>query len=146
MVDKNTTSFIKNHISKVQYVANMNDFIVYVENTKMPKSHLMRIHVDYEYLTATIEYGETVIQYWKDRRYEDIIKAICHEIAHIITSEPFDRLDIKYKGENKFYQERLTERVGRIIMSSYICFCNENNIDIKTGKEKDAKKRGRGKK
>jgi hypothetical protein len=144
--------FFYHHISNIRMIARLEDFYIGFQPSddddkdfKGSRPAMMTMQTDYEYLTSELRYNRDVIlEAWKNKDYESILETLCHEIGHIVTSEPFDRLNIKYKGEGKYYNERLTERVGRLISRLYQRYCHDNDIDLRTAKV--AKKNGKRKK
>ena len=133
--------FLYNHTSHIQTVARIIDYRISISqgsngdnNFKGSEQAIMTMDVDYEYLTASLKYNsELMIEDWRDKNYIIIIRSLCHEISHIITGESFDKLNIKYRGDGKYYQERLTERVGRMIEQIYYPFMELNKIKLNTG-------------
>lgn len=135
-------SFLRVHSLSIQDVAKVTHFTLGIYEPaksdpafKNNQPTNMTIQVDYEYLSAIVRYSnKSVVGLWKAGHYNTIISLLCHEIAHIITGEAFEKLKIKYKGDGKYYQERLTEQVGRLIEREYQnTYIPKHNIDIKTG-------------
>jgi hypothetical protein len=148
-------SFLKHHMYNLRFSSNLEDFEMLIvssddaecgkDKTDFDKGTVaMTMEVDYEYLRATLVYGNKhIMELWKSKDYEEILRYVCHEVGHIITGEPFDRLKIPYKKDGKYYQERLTERVGRLLGRLYDTYIDHNNIDLKTGRKRHAKRKKR---
>lgn len=143
--NKKVLEFISDHLTQIRYIVMLDDFEIYVKSSKnidrkkskIEDSMAMCIQVNYEYICASLIYEEKeMCMLYNNRKYEHIISYICHEIAHLITSEPFDDLKIPYKGRGRKLQERLTERVGRLIYRLYMNYIRESKISITTGKRK----------
>lgn len=136
-------TFFGNHLANICQVARVSNFkIGFSRSNKDDKDFkgdspaTMTMDTDYEYLTATLRYNNKIVpEMWKDKNYDRMISTICHEVAHIITGESFEKLKIKYKGDGRYYQERLTEQVGRLIESQYQNqYIPHNKINKRTGK------------
>lgn len=134
--------FLCNHISNIRHVAWLSNFKIGFSESHKDDADFkggsparMTMDIDYQYLTATLRYNKkTIPEMWKNRNYDEIISTICHELAHIITGESFEKLKIKYKGDGKYYQERLTEHVGRLIGWKYDGYMDQYKINKRTGK------------
>jgi hypothetical protein len=132
-------TFVINHIRNIFGVANLDDFDIGVASLTKDDTEddnvSATMDVDYEYLRATIKCSDK----WFKERYEEgsyytLLNVLCHESAHVITSELPDLVGLDYKGDMKFYLERMTERVGRIIHRLYSQWMTDNKINIQTGK------------
>ena len=143
---ENIDSFVGNHLRHILFCSKTGmDFILSYKSSDIADENekkdftgrspsFMTIDIDYKYLTADLIYNqERIEESWKDKNYLGIVNTLCHEVSHIITGEPFETLKIKYKGASEELQERLTERVGRILYRLYINFMTENKINVKTG-------------
>ncbi len=146
-VQEKINNFLGNHLSHLLACAWLSDFKVTFKSSKDAseaelkdftgtKSAYMTNDVDYEYLTSHITYNkDKLLQDFLEKKFSNIIDILSHEIAHIVTGEAFDKLNIKYTGDGRFYQERLTERVGRYIYRLYMFdYVTDNKINIQTGK------------
>lgn len=142
---------IASHVSNIRYVVGLDDFQVYIDSMedKSTKSvheliTLMSIDVRYDYIYAYISCNEKEVErLWENKSYFDIIMALCHELAHIITGELTSEIKVPYRGRGRILEERLTERVGRLIHRVYSNFMKECNVDIKTGLIKHERKQKR---
>lgn len=134
--------FLSNHLYNIRNASHLTHYNLKYKrgdkddsDFKGNKPARMTMDIDHEYFESTLRYNEDVVGgLWKDREYDKILELLCHEMAHIPTSEPFDRLKIKYVGDAKYYQERLTEFVGRLINYRYGGFMRHNKINKRTGK------------
>lgn len=134
--------FLQNHLSNLIDVAKVSNFDVDIipaeldnKDFKGPSPSKMTSVTDYEYLYCTIRYNKHLLsKSFKNKCYQYIIGLLCHEVTHIITGEAFDINKIKYSGDGKYYQERLTEHVSRFIYKIYIeNYMTIHHINIKTG-------------
>lgn len=142
-------SFLQEHISNLLLVARLNHYEVEYrfdspdsnKEFKGSKPASMTMDLDCEYLVSRLSISEdNFIVFWRSGDYYYLISMLCHEIAHILTGEFADRLKIKYSGDGKYYQEKLTEHIGRFIHRLYVTYMDKYNISIKDGKEKRKKK------
>lgn len=147
---------IRNHVRNIFLCANTTHFALSVdfetpgENEMFRKGSggaAMTMRTDYEYLTAHLQIDiDYVMDLVKEEKYDGIISLLCHEVAHTITGELPDRMCIDYE-DSSYYDERLTEQVGRLIHRVYNTMMANYDIDIKkgnlwlTGKKGNSKKR-----
>jgi len=118
--DKKLHEYIEEQTRAVMISASLQDFNLLIKEVNMDGQCIMTMNVDYEYLRAYLEYDKKKLSpILKAGNQDEILRYICHEVAHIITSELVDTVGLSYKGHVKFYLERQTERVGRIIYSNY---------------------------
>lgn len=140
-------NFIHNHLRNIAWACSLDDFEVSFSCLKPKKGEVlnsvsMQIRVDYEYLQGKISVNKNIVDgYWKKKNYSAIVADLCHEMAHLITSEPFDELGIPYKGRSKILQERLTERVSRLMCRVYNKWMRVFDYNMATGEEHTKKKK-----
>lgn len=134
--------FIENHVWHILHCANLSHFMVQFAfgtsagspDFRGAKPAHMTMDTDHTYLTASLLVKEDwFFAAWRNKEYEPIISYLCHEISHILTSELPDKMKVKYSGDGKYYQERVTEHVGRYIFRLYGRFRELHKIDLKTG-------------
>lgn len=142
--------FFREHIGTMMFVARLGNYNIEFsygtpEDTtefRGTRSASMTMDLDAEYLVGRLHINRDVIDpAFKKKEYSYLLKLLSHELAHILTGEFADKLKIKYTGDGKYYQERLTEHVGRFIYKLYVVNMKDNNIDISNGKPKKDKRR-----
>lgn len=93
----------------------------------------MHIEVDHKYMFFTLTYHDHyAAKAWEEKDYEELLKTLCHEMAHILTTEPMENL--KMTGKVSYHFERLTESVSRWLYTIYRDYMEDFAVDIKTGK------------
>ena len=134
--------FVENHVWNILGCANLSHFMVQFafgtaegnRDFRGIKPAHMTMDTDHEYLLASLVIKEDwFFAEWRAGNYEALLSFMCHEISHILTSELPDKMKVKYAGEGRYYQERLTEHVGRFIYRLYKRFRDLHGISSKTG-------------
>ncbi len=140
---KELNDFIIEHSSNIRQCAYLTNYTLVNLSCEKNLSHkgretAMQIDVDHKYLSFNLCYGiEWAESSWKSKNYKEIIITLCHEIAHIVTTESEERLNIKSSNsEIEYYYERLTELTSRWLYNSYCTFIDRHKINLKTGKSK----------
>jgi hypothetical protein len=132
--------FVAAHMHNILYISNLDDyelFFLELEKDNENSDVCATMEVDYEYLRAKLACDDKYFdKQFKAKNYKDLIHVLCHEAAHIITSELPDLVGLDYKGQMKFYLERATERTGRLINRLYSNWMEKHKIKIETGKGK----------
>lgn len=129
--------FLENHAAHILQVAGLNNYILRHLQwyATLGKNVEMSVEVDLRYLDITINYSEDACAIdWNKPDYEDLLRVLCHEITHIITTEFIESVYIE--NDPKFVEhqeERLTEHVSRWLYAAYVAFMGDNDIDLKTG-------------
>lgn len=146
------TEFLNNHIWNLLNSSTLSHYTVGFsfgtgennQDFRGSKPASMTMETDHEYFRAMLVVKEDwFFESWREGKYEDLLSILCHEVAHILTSEMPDKLKLRYSGESKYYQERLTESVGRLIGRVYEVERGRRGIDMKTGRY--AKRKGKNK-
>ena len=85
--------------------------------------------MDNEYLEAYIAYGKEVVKKWRVGDKSFILRALAHELCHIITSELADSMRGKLdKVHHTFHDERCTETTSRLAYRLYWRWLKEKQI------------------
>ena len=115
----NVNLFLRWHTEQLQDCLNLGHFqIVLNENKKLDCT--MENHTDYEYLTSEITWGKGIRDVYNQGKKAEVIRCLCHETAHILTGEETEpMLDRKLTRQATFFDERVTETVGRICYRLY---------------------------
>ncbi|MEK0325120.1 MAG: hypothetical protein QQN63_05385 [Nitrosopumilus sp.] len=146
---KEAMEFVENHVWHILKCANLSHFMVQFafgtaegnKEFKGTKPAHMTMETDHEYLLGSLMIKEDwFFLMWRAKDYNSLLAFLCHEISHILTSELPDKMKVKYSGEGRYYQERLTEHVGRFVYRLYSRFMDVHNVNFKTG-EINAKKK-----
>ena len=102
-------------------------FHVYLKfNPKMDCT--LEISVDHRYMDAEIMFGQKALQLWKQGYKDEILRALAHELCHIVTSEMADAMKTKGKPETiraTHFEERVTETVSRVYYRLYTRWLKE---------------------
>ena len=127
--------FITNHCFNIRNCGYLSNFKFDTLST-INKGADMQITVDHTYLCFHLEYNKPkMTKAYKDGDYEYIVQTLCHEMAHLVTTEFRDNLNIESKPKTvTYYLERVTELTSRWLYNSYKRYMDERKINIKTGK------------
>jgi hypothetical protein len=130
--------FLNNHIQGAIRAADLDQFTPNeIKWLKEPTDNAMEVDVDHKYFTVGVKVSESwVLGKYREKKYENIIMVICHEIAHVATSECDDKLVfISSSKERSYYFERLTEITGKWLHRYYWHrYMPMNKINPATGK------------
>ena len=82
------------------------------------ENSLMECVYNYPFLNVTINYGNKVISYWKEKK--DIIPFIVHEMCHPITDPLYSKSTDRYVSKNEILdeRERLTDYICNIVIKN----------------------------
>lgn len=132
-------NFVWGHVGKILHCGNLGHFEMRTlqsvpgEVNKDGSQVAMHIEVNHKYMQFTLTYHDHyAARAWEEQDYEELLKTLCHEMAHILTTEPQERL--KMTGQVSYHFERLTESVSRWLYELYRKYMNDFAIDIKTGR------------
>lgn len=89
-----------------------------IKNRIENQEALMECVYNYPYLNVTINYGDNVINKWKNK--EDIIPYVVHEMCHPITDPLFCKATERYSSKNEILdeRERLTDYICNIVIKN----------------------------
>lgn len=108
----NLKKFLRKHLDQMLVCFKLTHFDVYLKRKNI--SAKMQIATDLEYLEALIEYGKQAEQAWEQKKHQDLLLWLCHEVTHILLAE------IKSKRKRyRFYNERATEHISRLLYELY---------------------------
>ena len=110
--------FAEDVINRIQREHGLSDYRMKVKSIDEENGNVMaEIRVDNEYLRATVTLYSIFIQRYRDKKYEELKEALCHEIFHIRTSS-IEEMAVNRWGTPDIVRseiERLTEIYGRLI-------------------------------
>lgn len=128
--------FVRNHATFILQCGGLNHYILRTLTGKpnIPGAE-MTIDTDTKYLEINICYSEMdVARDWQDKDYFDLLRVLCHECTHIVTTEFVNALHIDNKANTiSHHDERMTEHTSRWLLAAYVAFMESNHIDLKTG-------------
>lgn len=137
-------SFLENHLAHVLDCAQLAHFMVRArkrfcadESETAPAA--MTIEVDHKYLQLVISYESNyAARMWEEKDHEELIRTICHEVAHLVTTEAESKLVfISNSKEKSYYFERMTEHTSRWLYGYYDRYwMKSRKIKIETGVSK----------
>lgn len=134
-------SFCKNHIKNILDCARFNHVLLrgfIKKNLTWP--HAMEVETDNKYFEFTIFYDEgyAIEHFVKTKNTEEILRTLCHEIAHFPTGEIQDHVEIDNSSKKQSYVfERCTQLVSLWLYDLYtLHYMPLHKIDIKTGLKK----------
>lgn len=114
--------FCKEVVSVIQKENGFSDYrirVVYRENEGQHDEHVIaRINVDNEYIRATITILPAFTEMYREKKYSELIEALCHEVFHIKMSTIDDMANNRWGSSAEAVRteiERLTELYGRMI-------------------------------
>jgi hypothetical protein len=79
---------------------------------------LMECRCNYPYLNVTLNYGEKVLEMWKNK--EDIRPFVIHELCHPITDPLYVKSINRYASKDEILDERekLTDYICNIVLKN----------------------------
>lgn len=82
------------------------------------ENSLMECVFNYPYLNVTINYSNSVIKKWKEKK--DIIPFVVHEMCHPITDPLYSKSTDRYVSKNEILDERekLTDYICNIVIKN----------------------------
>jgi len=111
--------FLRWHATHLQECLNLGHFRIVLNHCDNLKA-VMDNSVDLEYHSSEIRWGTKLEAVWKMGKRTEIVRCLCHEFAHIITGELTDPMhDRTLTREETFFDERVTESVGRLCFRLY---------------------------
>lgn len=113
---KTLISFLTYHCQRMQYCFVIEHFeISFLQVKRLGAT--FDILVDHEYLDAVIRYGNTVVKLWEEGDKESILKALAHELTHVLTGNITDELSQTQKLRKR--EEQTTEHISRLLFRLY---------------------------
>lgn len=136
--------FLENHLSHILECAQLAHFTVrarrrFSAEEGDEKFAAMTVEVDHKYIQLIISYESGyAANHWEDKDYKELIQTICHEVAHLVTTEAEAKLVfISNSKEKSYYFERMTEHTSRWLYGYYNHFwMKSRKIKIETGVSK----------
>lgn len=111
--------FLRWHATHLQECLNLGHYQIVLNRCQNLRA-TMDNTVDCEYLTSEIRWGNKLEAVWDLGKHAEVVRCLAHEIAHCITSEQtYPMEDRTLKREETFFDERVTETVGRICYRLY---------------------------
>lgn len=76
--------------------------------------------VAYPYKSITIKYGDAALHDFKEKKYEDIVDALTHEMCHPITDPLYVKGVSRWASRQEIEdeRERLTDHIANIILKN----------------------------
>lgn len=102
-----------------------------------PTDNAMEVVLDHKYFTIELRAAKSwAVDHWYKKEYYELLKVLCHEMAHVVTDEANDRLIfISNSKERSYYFERMTETTGRWLYKYYLRYMEDTpKTNIATGK------------
>lgn len=126
---KEFEAWLKEQATAILLCANLSHYLLRAINSvpSMPSAE-MAIETDTKYLEVTLTYSEDHCSAdWYAKELDDTLMVLCHEIAHIPTTEFINGLHIDNNAKTiTYHDERLTEHVSRWLHKAYLAQTNES--------------------
>lgn len=131
-------SFVFNHSKNILRAGNISQYQVScLRWLAEPSENAMEVILDHKYFTIELQVNRTwAVGHWYKKEYLDLIRTLCHEMAHVVSDEADDRLVfVSNSKERSFYFERITETTGRWLYNYYLRYMDDKpKTNIATGK------------
>ena len=117
-MNKDFEKYVYKQIAKYAKILLLDQHTIELKYPTETKDAILECVCQYPYLNATINYGDKVIQKWKNK--ENIIPYIVHELCHIITDPLYCKAVTKYVSKNEIEDERekLTDYISHIVIKN----------------------------
>lgn len=134
-------AFVKRHVAHIKSLAKLDLFLFRTlqRHERLEAPNAMEIETDYKYFEFILIYSEDYAyrHFFEEFNVPELLQTLCHEIAHIATSEAWDALRFDSPiDKQSFYFERSTQITSMWLYELYLHYCQDNKIDINTGKQK----------
>lgn len=116
--NKEFEKYLWKMINKYTPILLLNNFTFEVSYGVENKSSLMESITNYPYLNGKFNYGDTIVQMWKDGK--NINDIIIHEMCHLMTDPLYCKAIQRYvtMPEVADERERLTDFIANIIIKN----------------------------